>query len=200
MSKEHQNGGEAATSHKSSLPLMEGEEVLVDARPAWSAYAGQLVFAGVVLIFGLLVSGNEFTGNAPLALALIMALAIVGGVFYQRRKVRYLVTDRRVVVMTGISSSSTNEAWMEDVRGMQTGASLLERFLGHGHVSISTSIIPRGGNIPLLSTLLDTLPIGSQMTLGGIPDYERVAQTIRRRQAERKMGSRVSEPARQPAE
>lgn len=170
---------------RESAPLLPDEEVHVDARPAWSAYAGQLLLAGVVLLFGLALVGQD-GGGGIFALALIVALFIVGYVFYQRRKVRYLVTDRRVIVLTGISSKSTNEAWMEDVRGMQTGASFLERILGHGHISISAEILPRSsfvfGIIPI--TALN----GSRMTLGGISDYQEIAQAIRLRQSERKSG------------
>jgi hypothetical protein len=181
---------------RESAPLLPEEEVLIDARPAWSAFAGQLVVAGLVIIFGLLASGNRTTGNAPLGIAVVIALGIVGYVFYQRRKVRYLITDKRVLVLTGISSETTNEAWMEDVRGMQTGASFLERILGHGHISISTEIIPRTNSLPGLSLLFAAIPLpgfqGAHMTLGGISDYEEVAQMIRMRQSERKSSDHTS--------
>lgn len=177
---------------RESAPLLPEEDVLIDARPAWSAFAGQLLLAGVIIIFGLVLSGNAVTGNAPLGFAVIVALGIVGYVFYQRRKVRYLVTDRRVIVLTGISSRSTNEAWMEDVRGMQTGASFLERLLGHGHISISTDIIPRNSTLPGLGLIFSIVPAmqGAQMTLGGIKNYEDIAQRIRMRQSERKRSRR----------
>lgn len=143
----------------------------MDARPAWTAWFRQLALAVLVVLGGLL-SGE----SAAIAVAVIVALGIFGLVAYQRLKVRYLVTDRRIVVATGISSTSTNETWMSDVRGMQTGASLLERLLGHGHISVSTSIMPRG-------TLLALTGLRG-MTLGGISDYQEIASVIRQRQAE----------------
>lgn len=170
---------------RESSPLLPDEEVFVDARPAWSAYAGQLLLAGVIALVGILFLSQD-GGGAIFVLAVIVALLVVGNVFYQRRKVRYLVTDRRVLVLTGISSKATNEAWMEDVRGMQTGASFLERMLGHGHISISAEILPRS------SFLFGVIPInaihGSRMTLGGIRNYEEIAQAIRVRQSQRKSG------------
>lgn len=153
--------------------LLDGEEVLIDARPAWSAWFSKLALAALVVLFGL-VSGEP----GAIAFAIVAALAIVGYVAYQRMKVRYLVTDRRIIVATGLSSSSTNETWMVDVRGMQTGASLLERVLGHGHISVSTSIMPRG-------TLLSFANIQG-MTLGGISDHQEIASIVRQRQAELK--------------
>jgi len=154
--------------------LLPNEEVLIDARPAWSAWTGTLVVAALILIASL------FTGeSAAVGLGVVISLALVGYVWYQRRKVRYLVTNARVMVVTGITSRKTNEAWLEDVKGMQTGASFIERLLGHGHILISREILPRG------SFLIGHLR-GQGMKLGGIGNYEEVAQVVRQRQVERK--------------
>lgn len=156
--------------------LLDGEEVLIDARPAWTAWFRELALAVAITLVGL-ISGD----SAFVALAVVVALGIVGYVAYQRMKVRYLVTDRRIVVATGISSKATNETWMADIRGMQTGASLLERLLGHGHISVSTSIMPRGS--------LFSLAQFQGMTLGGISNYQRIAEVVRQRQSEVKQQS-----------
>lgn len=166
-SQPRQTGGVTQTS----VPLMDGEEVLVDARPAWSAYAAQILVAGIVLLGGLIA------GNEAVLLGVIVAAFILGYVVYQRRKIRYVVTDRRMMQVMGISSSATSEAWMVDVRGLQTGASFLESFLGHGHITISTDINGVGG----LSRFR------SGMTFGGISNYEEVAHIIRKRQNAAKM-------------
>jgi len=159
----------------SGLPyIFEDEEVLIDARPAWTAWTLHLVVAGFFVLGGLLVDES-----GPQLAALVVAGALVAYVWYQRRKVRYLVTDKRIVVATGISSLATNEAWMVDVRGMQTGASFVERLLGHGHITVSTSILPRGSLLPFGGTF-------QGMTLGGIGNFEEVADVIRQRQSETK--------------
>jgi hypothetical protein len=151
------------------VPLLDGEEVLIDARPAWSAYSLQLMLAGLIIIGGL-VAGNE----AVIA-GLVVGGLIVAYVFYQRRKLRYVVTDRRMMKVTGLSSKTTSEAWMVDIRGLQTGASLIERLLGHGHITVSADILSTG--------------IGrfQGMTFGGISNYEQIAQIIRDRQNASKM-------------
>lgn len=157
----------------SSMPyLFEGEDVLVDARPAWTAWTVHLIVAALLLLGGLVADGSETT-----LVGIVFALLIVGYVWYQRRKVRYLVTDRRIVVVTGLSSRATNEAWMVDVRGMQTGASFFEQLLGHGHITVSTNILPRGSMLPWSGALRG-------MTLGGIGNYQAVADVIRTRQGE----------------
>ena len=158
--------------------VFPGEEVIIDARPAWSAWAGQLLIAGLVVLFGL-ISGEQ----AALGITVVIGLIILANVWYQRRKVRYVVTDQRILVLTGISSKKTNEAWLDDVKGMQTGASFIERFLGHGHITVSRDILPRGSALPLSTFIPAT---GNGMTLGGIANYEQIASIIRERQAEQK--------------
>lgn len=156
--------------------LLDGEEVLIDARPAWTAWFRQLLFAALIVLFGLISGKSEV-----IAMTIVVGLLVVGYVAYQRMKVRYLVTDRRIVVATGISSSATNETWMVDIRGMQTGASLLERILGHGHISVSTSIMPRGSLLSFANL--------QGITLGGISNYQEIAAVVRQRQAEVKNAS-----------
>jgi len=158
--------------------LLDGERLIVDARPAWSAWTVQLVVVGGLALFGLvaLIVDSVVAGIS----LFLFAGVLLGYVLYQRKRVRYLVTDRRIIVKTGISGQSTNEAWMRDVRGMQTGASFIERLLGHGHITVSTSILPQRSFVPF----------GGQfagMTLGGIGDYQEVANVIRQQQQDAKM-------------
>ena len=169
-----QQSQQRSSLSKSDDPyLLDGEEILFDARPAWTAWFPKLAFAVLVVLLGL-ISGEP----GVIALTIIIGVLIVGYVAYQRMKVRYLVTDRRIIVATGISSKATNETWMVDVRGMQTGASLLERVLGHGHISVSTSIMPRGALLSFANL--------QAMTLGGISNYQKIAETVRQRQSELK--------------
>ena len=155
---------------QASVSLLDGEEILIDARPAWSAYSLQLLTAGLIIIGGL-VAGNEAVIGG-----LFFGGAIIAYVFYQRKKLRYVITDRRMMKVIGISSKTTSEAWMVDIRGLQTGASLIERLLGHGHITVSADILSTG--------------IGrfQGMTFGGISNYEKIAQIIRTRQNASKMG------------
>lgn len=158
-----------ARAERASVPTLDGEEVLIDARPAWSAYMWYFVAAGFVLLGGL------FSGGNAAVVGLLLAGAIGGYVYYLRQKVRYVVTDQRMMILRGITSKSTNEAWMVDIVGLSTGASLLERFLGHGHITVSRQIGPVGFG-----------PFGG-MTFGGIHNHEEIAQIVRERQREEKL-------------
>lgn len=171
MDEESQAQGADRATHKrqtATVPLLETEEVLIDTRPAWSAWSLHFLIAGIALLGGLVAE--------EVLVGVLIAGAIGAYVWFQRSKVRYVVTDRRIIVTTGHSSKSTNETWMEDVRGMQTGASALERLLGHGHITVSHAV---------LSTKFGRF---QGMTLGGVPNYEEIASVIRTRQSERKSG------------
>lgn len=152
-----------------SVPMLGDESVLIDARPAWSAYAYYFVLAAVLLIGGIAAGGSQTIGGV------ILAAIVVGYVWYKRRGIRYVVTDRRMMVVTGHSSKMTNEAWMVDIKNLKTGASFLERLLGHGHISVDSDITSSGfGRL-------------SGMTFGGIDNHEQIAQIIRERQNNAKM-------------
>ena len=164
------------TSSKSNDPLLPNEEVLVDTRPGWSAWFRWYVLMGLLLIGAIASSDLWLVGGA-----IGVDLLILGVVGYLGENMRYVVTNYRVIVVMNLSTTSTNEAWMADVRGLQTGASALERVLGHGHVSISTSILPRGSMLPMVREFRG-------MTLGGLSDHKEVANVVRDRQGEIKHG------------
>lgn len=153
-----------------SVPLLDGEEIVLDARPAWTAYFRLVILAAVVFLGGLVGIG----GGEGIAVGFIGAGIIAGYIYYLRQKVRYVVTDRRMMVVRGLSSKATNEAWMVDIIGLQTGASLLERLLGHGHVKVMSQI---GSN---------NLGFFAGLTFGGIKNHQEVAKIIRERQNEHK--------------
>lgn len=159
-------------TQSSSVTLLAGEELLIDARPAWSAYSLHFLIAAIILPASL-VTGE----GAAIAGGLVLAAIIAGYVWYLRKRVRYVVTDRRMMVIKGISAKETNEAWMVDIRGMKTGTSLLERLLGHGHLTVSSDITSGG------------LGRFAGLTFGGIADYEEIAHTIPKRQNEAKKQS-----------
>lgn len=158
------------------LTLLEGERVLVDAQPTWWNWAVHLVGAGLAVLFGLLLG---FIVGAEIAiLAIPVGLVIGGYVWYRRNRTRYLITDRRIVVVTGFSARKTTETWIEDVRGLQTSTTAFSRHLGYGTITVSHRVISQGFGRT------------KGLQLPGVPAYTDVADAIRQRQSERKAGRR----------
>jgi hypothetical protein len=114
------------------LSLQEDEEVLHSFRPKISAW-----FWPILLTCGLWL---------PVAL-------------WNRRKVRYVVTDKRVIKKRGRLSSSTEEFRLSDVSRLETNRSFGERILGGGTITLDTGV--------------------DQMTLKAVPKHSTVAATIR---------------------
>lgn len=162
------------TESTSELSLLEGEEVLVDAQPTWWNWIAHAVVGGLAGLAGLVALAVGSTAAA--ALGLVTGLAIGGYIWYRRHRVRYLVTDRRIVVIAGFTARTTTETWMEDVRGLQTSTTAFSRGRGFGTITVSHAVIPQGFSRT------------SALSLAGVPNYDDVANTIRQRQSERKAG------------
>lgn len=169
--------------------VLSGESILVETRPSWTVWVWQLLGAALLILAGLALGGESGSQVIPVVTILI-ALIIFASVWYQRRRIRYVVTDRRVMIVTGISAKKTTEIWVQDARSMQTGASFLERMLGHGTIILSESTLTRSSiNALSFIPVLSALPIfnaGRGLTLSGIKDHTRVANIIRQRQSELK--------------
>ena len=157
-----------------AITLLEGEEVLVDAQPTWWNWIAHAAVGGLAGLVGL--AGIAGGSTATALLGLVTGLVIGGYVWYRRNRVRYLVTDRRIIVIAGFTARKTTETWMEDIRGLQTSTTAFSRGRGFGTIAVSHAVIPQGfGRTNALS-------------ISGVPNYDDVANTIRQRQSERKAG------------
>ncbi|ELY29999.1 hypothetical protein C500_10324 [Natrialba magadii ATCC 43099] len=161
----------SGSSSKDESYLLDDETVLVDTRPTWWGWTGYLALAGMFVGLGLLLSLVEVAVGL---LTLVPGVLLVGYVWYQRTYQRYLVTDRRIIVSTGMTTRTTNETWVEDVSGLQTKTTSFSRSRGYGTITVSHTVTPSG------------FSLGGDLQLQGVPNYADVAQTIRRRQSERK--------------
>lgn len=166
---------QSGSSLPSDLPLLEDEVVLVDARPTWWNWIEHALVAGLIVLVGL-VAAIFGDGSWPVVLGIVVGLVIAGYIWYRRNRIRYLVTDRRIVVVTGFSARKTTETWMEDVRGLQTSTTTFSRGRGYGTIAVSHGVIPQGFSRK------------TGLQLSGVPNYEDVAETIRQRQSDRKAG------------
>jgi len=133
-----------SSSAAEAIQLFDDEEIKHNIRPAWSKWAGTIL---VSLFFSLFIVG-------------VVGLVYV---WLVRKNTRYIVTNQRVVEVSGILGTQTTEYRIDDIRQIQTGASWAEQMRGHGNIQISTGT-------------MDTI------VFDGIPNYQDVANTIRQAQ------------------
>lgn len=152
--------------------LLEDEDLLVETRPTWWNWTPHAIGAGLLALVGLVL------GTEGAILGLVAGFAIAGYIWYRRSRVRYLVTDRRIIVSTGFSAKTTTETWMEDIRGLQMKTTAFGRQQGYGSITVSHGVIPQGFSRT------------TGIKLSGVPNHDDVATTIRQRQSSRKRGDR----------
>lgn len=169
--------------------MLDDESILVETRPSWTVWVWQILGA-VLLVLAGLAAGGQTGSQAVMVGTIVIALLIFAWIWYRRRRVRYVITDRRAMIVTGISAKKTTEIWLQDARSMQTGASFLERLLGHGTIILSEATLTRSSiNVLGFLPILGTLPVfnaGRGLTLSGIKEPTRVANIIRKRQSDLK--------------
>jgi uncharacterized membrane protein YdbT with pleckstrin-like domain len=135
-----------ANSAAESIELLEGEQIQHNVQPAWSKWGGLITISLI----------------GSLALVGIIGLVYV---YLARRNHRYIITNQRVVEVSGVLGTSTTEYRINDIRTIQTGATIFEQLLNQGNVQISTGTL-------------------SDIVFNGIPNYQEVSNSIRKTQKE----------------
>lgn len=129
-----------------SITLLQDENTIHDIRPSWSRWGG-------ALLIGLVTS------------IVLIGLVIIAVVWLKRKNTRYIVTNQRLIEVSGIIGTTTTEYRIADVRQIQTGATWGEKVLGHGNLQFSTGT-------------------ATMITFNGIPNHQEVANSIREIQRE----------------
>jgi len=81
-------------------------------------------------------------------------------VWWRRIGIKYEVTEKRVIRHTGRISSSTDEFQLDQVSRVRTSQSVGDKLFGTGSITVDTGV--------------------DEMTLKAVPNYKRVADTIRK--------------------
>jgi len=127
--------------------LLAGESVFYRARLHWVVMFRTLLLgtaldlAGLGLLVFAFLKRNP-TGEAPAALVAIgIALLFLASVvmvvgFVRRSATEITVTNRRVVIKTGIASRRTTEVLLSKVESVDVEESLMGRMLGFGTVTV----------------------------------------------------------------
>lgn len=146
----------------SGITLLDDEYVLENESPSWSNWWKSLAI-GVIFAIGTLSTAVQGElGSATTGI--VIAALIFGYVYYSRNRSRYIVTNQRVKKDVGLLRSSTGEVRVNDIRSLNTGQGLIERFWGKGTVKIDS-----GG-------------AGGELAISGVSNHEQLAHTIRQQQ------------------
>lgn len=123
----------------------DGEKVLWQGHPSWKA---MLLFYVKWTIISLIpigvwvvidVAGTSVTPTwLSLATVVLLVLTYVGG-WVLRMTTRYLVTDRRIQIRTGIASRRERTTHIDRVQNVNLSQSLFQRILGIGDVDWDTA-------------------------------------------------------------
>ena len=114
-----------------------GERVLREARMSWWALWPR-VFLGLL---GLLLAAwgllkQDHGGYAVAAFGAVMALWFIGGAMVRRGAMQVRLTDRYLVLRTGLVSRHTSTVMLNRVESLDVDQSLWQRMCGYGTLTI----------------------------------------------------------------
>jgi len=165
--------------------LMPGERAIVLTRQHWSVVAPQLVasavvVAAVLVAVALLPSRIASVDANPIraavaAIALVFVLWYAGTQYLRWRFRTYLLTDRRVVVESGVLSRSVESIALDRIQNTVIRRPLGDRVIGAGDIEIESAgrdgveVLHRIPNAPSFYTELLSTIEGWRRGGGGPP-------------------------------
>lgn len=158
-------GTDQVQNHQAStsgINLLEGEYVLANERPSWSNWWKSLTAGGIFALGTLSSAAQGDLGTATFGL--ILSAVIFGYVYYSRNRSRYIVTNQRVKKDVGLIRNVSGEVRIDDIRSLNTGQGIIERFINKGTVKIDS-----GGS-------------GGELGISGVSDHDQLAHKIRQEQ------------------
>jgi len=130
-----------ATNYLEGL-LAENEQILLEAHQHWFVLFGK-IFIEILLIGILIAASLGFSAYYPvaiygLALILVPLVGILMDVLAWRNKA-YIVTNRRVIQISGVLNKDVVDSSLEKVNDVKMSQSFLGRIFGYGDVEILTA-------------------------------------------------------------
>jgi uncharacterized membrane protein YdbT with pleckstrin-like domain len=128
--------------------LVPGEKVIYETRLHWIVMLGHIIVGcllldlpGAVLIYYALSENGMETRDAHLMLGGGVALLICGAVviligMVRRNATEMAVTNRRVVIKTGVVSRKTIEMLLNKVESIEVSETAFGRMLGYGTIVV----------------------------------------------------------------
>jgi uncharacterized membrane protein YdbT with pleckstrin-like domain len=122
--------------------LAENEQILLEAHQHWFVLFGK-IFLEILLIGILIAASLGFSAYYPvaiygLALILLPLIGILMDVLTWRNKA-YIVTNRRVIQISGVLNKDVVDSSLEKVNDVKMSQSFFGRIFGYGDVEILTA-------------------------------------------------------------
>ena len=114
-----------------------GERILREARTSWWALWPRIVFG----VLGLALAGwgllrQDHLGNGVAIFGGLMFLWFVGGALLRRSAMQVRLTDRYLVLQTGLVSRHTSTVMLNRVESLDVDQNLWQRMAGYGTLTI----------------------------------------------------------------
>jgi uncharacterized membrane protein YdbT with pleckstrin-like domain len=128
--------------------LISGESVQYQTKLHWIVMLGHTLIAAVLALIGLSLLLTPWSsvkgGEAPIAGALrwtgvaliILGAAFVGVGFFRRGATEMAVTNKRVIVKTGLADRRTTEILLSRIESVVVDEPAMGRILGYGTVIV----------------------------------------------------------------
>ena len=114
-----------------------GERILREARTSWWALWPRVALGLVGLaLLGWGLVRQDHVGNGVAVFGGLMTLWFVGGALVRRSAMRVRLTDRYLVLQTGLVSRHTSTVMLNRVESLDVDQSLWQRMTGYGTLTI----------------------------------------------------------------
>jgi uncharacterized membrane protein YdbT with pleckstrin-like domain len=114
--------------------LMGNENVVGHARLHWIIYLSAIAWLTSGTLFIAMAQG-EIAVLGGLCILIAMAAALLS--FINRKTSEFGVTNKRVILKTGLIRRNTHEVLLAKVEGIQVNQGILGRILGYGSVTVT---------------------------------------------------------------
>jgi uncharacterized membrane protein YdbT with pleckstrin-like domain len=117
--------------------LIQGEKLIYETGLHWSVLVWPVIIALIVTAGGVVCLLQKDTNFLYAGAALlVVALIIVGVAMFRRSAVEMAVTNRRVIIKTGIASRRSLEIMLAKVESIGIEESAMGRMFGYGTLTI----------------------------------------------------------------
>jgi uncharacterized membrane protein YdbT with pleckstrin-like domain len=117
--------------------LIQGEKLIYETGLHWSVLVWPVIIAAIVAAGGVVCLLQKDTNFLYAGAALlVVALIIVGVAMFRRSAVEMAVTNRRVIIKTGLASRRSLEIMLAKVESIGIEESAMGRMFGYGTLTI----------------------------------------------------------------